>query len=36
MALVETLEISYIFSFDSVYRKNGYQMVEELVGKERF
>lgn len=30
MALVDSLDIGYIFSFDKVYRKNGYKLAEML------
>jgi len=31
MALLNRLSIDYIFSFDKVYKKNGYKLVEELI-----
>ena len=31
MAIVTQRRIDYIFSFDQVYRKNGYRLVEELL-----
>jgi predicted nucleic acid-binding protein len=33
MALVRKHEINYIFSFDAVYRKNGFRTIEDLIAK---
>ncbi len=34
MAFVDTHKLDYIFSFDETYPKNGYRVVQELVGME--